>query len=83
MCIHEVHISHMSHAHPQSETQLLRDRRQVLPSYDTCGLTMILYDVPSGIARNIYIGHDFSYLKGSSVIHEGPIHHEEMGTSGT
>jgi hypothetical protein len=33
--------------------------------------------------RAQYIGHNFSYLKGSRVIHEGPSHHEEMGTSGT
>ena len=33
--------------------------------------------------RAQYIGHNFSYLKGSGVIHEGPSHHEEMSTSGT
>ena len=33
--------------------------------------------------RAQYIGHNFSYLKGSGVIHEGPSYREEMGTSAT
>ena len=51
ICTYEVYKPHGPH--PQSEPKFLRDHRQVRRLHNKCGLTMILYDVPSDIARNI------------------------------